>query len=257
MWRSLKHLIGHRVDASDATFGKVKDFYFDDATWTLRYVVVDTGNWLSGRRLLISHQAIKGEDWANHTLRLALTREQIESSPPIGADKPVSRQQEEQLAQFYGWTPYWSVPPFIGGGPSQLLPNPDVPWGKDDPPRGSPPRGDPHLRSVAEMKGYQLDATDGSIGRVEDFIASDDDWSIHFVAADTRAWLSGRTVLIPPHRITAVRWESRSVAVNLAKDEVRRSPEYDPTEAVNEDQAHRLFDYFGHPRGAPAGAPRR
>ena len=103
MLRNVKDLRGYRIRASDGVIGKVDDFYFDDETWAIRYLVVDTGTWLSGRKVLISPIALGHAGWMGRQLPVALTRAQVERSPDIDTKKPVSRQHEAQYLGYYGY----------------------------------------------------------------------------------------------------------------------------------------------------------
>ena len=104
MKRAIKNLIGFTMGATDGEIGKVTDFYFDDLTWTIRYFVVDTGNWLLNRKVLISPEALLDVDWTNKIFPINLTKEQIKNSPALETDQPVSRQHEMELYAHYPWT---------------------------------------------------------------------------------------------------------------------------------------------------------
>jgi hypothetical protein len=107
MLRSIKQLYGHLLGAADGEIGRVKNFYFDEHNWTVRYLVADTGIWLPGRQVLLSPHALSGAHLAGKTVRLNLTRKQIEDSPAIEWYQPVSRQFEEAYYRYYGWPSYW------------------------------------------------------------------------------------------------------------------------------------------------------
>jgi hypothetical protein len=240
MLRSLKKIEGYHIAATDGELGKVKDFYFDDAWWVVRYFVVDTGDWLPGRRVLISPLSIGEPDWEGKVLPASLTREQVENSPGIERDKPVSRQHEEQLSSYYGWDPYWGVGAYAGAGV------PPVPYSPPEP-RLPRLRGDPHLRSVREVSAYHIEAEDGEIGHVDDFIAQTGDWAIRYLVADTRNWLPGRKVLLSPTWAKEVVWSDGRVRVDLTREQVKNSPPFDPAQPVNRELETRLYDYYGRP----------
>jgi hypothetical protein len=107
MLHSIKQLYGDKLGASDGGIGHISDFYFDDRSWGIRYVIVDTGSWLPGRQVLISPLAFGGFHRAGKILRVNLSRKQIEGSPAIESRKPVSRQYEQEYHQYYGWPFYW------------------------------------------------------------------------------------------------------------------------------------------------------
>ena len=122
MLRSLYELKGYDLAATDGHFGTVKDFYFDDLHWRVRYVVVDTGKWLPGRRVLISPLSVDNTDWTRRLISVSLSRKQIENSPSTDADKPVSRQEEQDFFDYYGWTPYWAPGGMVGPAPVAPIP---------------------------------------------------------------------------------------------------------------------------------------
>ena len=110
MLRSAKGLYGYHIRATDGEFGKVHDVYFDDQTWTVRYLVVETGDWLLGRELLLTTDLIGGPAQAERVLLVMLSLREIGRSPDVNSDKPVSLQMRRDPCEYYMWTPYWSVP---------------------------------------------------------------------------------------------------------------------------------------------------
>jgi hypothetical protein len=238
----MNEILGYTLDATDGELGSVHDFYFDDDRWTTRYLVVDTGNWLPGRRVLISPVAIRNSDWGNQRLSVALTRSQIEQSPGIEADLPVSRQKETQLVRYYGWVPYWQP---AGTPVGAAAPIPIHPPRADT--RAEHQDADPSLRSIREVKGYRIEARDGLIGHVEDFIGDTDGWSIRYITVDTRNWLPGKKVVIPPSWAERVDWQERRLHIDETRDRVRHAPELDFDVPVDREVERRFHDYYGRP----------
>lgn len=234
MLRSVKDLRGYKIRATDGEIGTVHDFYFDDQSWVIRYLVVDTGTWLMGRRVLISPLVLGSPKWETQALPVGLTRLQVESSPHMDLDKPVSRQMEESLHTHYGWPPYWSDTKALAA----------VGRGGESETRGD----DLHLRSVNEVIGYDIQARDGDVGHVEDFVADDETWIIRYMVVDTRDWLPGKKVLVAPTWVDAVAWAERNVYVDLSKETVKDSPEFDPSAPINREYEIRLYDYYGRPK---------
>ncbi len=236
MLRSVKSLRGYQLRATDGEIGKVKDVYFDDHTWTARYLVIDTGGWLTGRQVLISPNTLRGVDPASELLAVSLTRGQVENSPSIYEDQPVSRQHEAELADYYGYPYYWSAA--YAGIPSAypiatVPPVPLEPTGLADGwSKSAREEGDPHLRSAEEVMGYRIQAEDGEIGHVEDFLLDDDSWRIQAMVVDTRDWLPGKKVLLSPESIEEVDWPGASVHVRLRRDEVEGQPGYNGSALV-------------------------
>jgi uncharacterized protein YrrD len=226
--RTAGELKGGTIEAMDGDIGSVQDLYFDDQSWTIRYVVVDTGAWLPGRQVLISPFAFQTVPGASR-LRTSLSKKQIEDSPSLDTDRPVNRQREIEFAQYYGYPYYW-------GGPYRwgALAYPDLPI---NPPQPSPVEqemlgreregGDPNLRSARDVMGYYISATDGDLGHVEDLLIDDKTWAIYYIIVDTRNWLPGRRVLVSPEWIRKVSWEDSKVYVNLSKRHIEAAPEFE------------------------------
>ena len=168
MLRSIKQMYGNKLRASDGEIGHVKDFYFDDENWVVRYVVADTGSWLPGRLVLISPHAFGSLHQVGKDLTVNLTRKQIEGSPSIDSHKPVSRQYEEEYYRYYGWPCYWQGDGLWGISDFPILELPPKP--SADPGGPQPERADAHLRSTRDVNGYHIKASDGTAGHVCDFM---------------------------------------------------------------------------------------
>lgn len=245
MLRSLKAMHGYTVLATDGDIGKVHDFYFHDDTWVVRYVVVDTGHWLPGRKVLVATASLGKPNWAGFTFPVNLTRQQVEKSPDIDTDQPVSRQHEAELHSHFGWPFYW-VEPGTGVWPPFV---PLTPVPKSAVPTGSAPKehGDPHLRSQRELSGYHIHASDGALGHVQDLIADDEHWIIRYIVVDTGTRLPAKKVLVSPEWLREIRYAEREVLVTLTRDKLLSCPEFQPGAPVNREYEERLYDYYGRP----------
>ncbi len=178
--RSAKELQGYTIHATDGDIGRVDEFYFDDESWVIRYLVADIGHWLPGRKVLISPFTFEEPDWQNKLFLVRLSREDVKNSPDIDTKKPVSRQEEIALSEHFQWTPYWT----LATTESRIV--------------KEKRKGDPHLRNTRDVLGYRIHAKDGDIGHIEDFIVNDGDWAIHHLVVDTRNWLPGKKMLVSP-----------------------------------------------------------
>lgn len=244
MLSKAKTLIGYKLDSRNGEMGKVENFYFDDRHWTIRYLVADSGNWLPGRQVLISPYALLDVSAEKQRVAIDLTKKQIEDSPSLESDLPVSRQFEEAYHGYYGWPTYWSGP-FIWGTYSRFD-------------RGHPPMSesgpaerawDPHLRSTREVSGYHIQATDGEIGHVVDFILDDENWTIRYLIIDTRNWWPGKKILISPPWIERINWPQSKVFVNLSRERIRSAPEYTDESLLTREyevRLHRHYDRQGY-----------
>jgi uncharacterized protein YrrD len=242
MLTELMNAIGFRIEATDGAIGEVDDFYFDEETWTIRYLIADTGRWLPGKRVLIAPEAFDELNWAIERFPVNLTQDQVRNSPDIAEDLPVSRQWETDLHTYYGWTPYWDLYP-VGHEPIPLVP----PAPEPERPAVSSTRehGDPHLRSMREVRGYEIATSDGRAGQVEDFVAGTDSWKILYLRIDTGGWLSDRTVLLPVDLINQVNWSSRHVVVDLQRQRIEDGPVLDPDAPINRDYETKLYEHLG------------
>ncbi len=221
MLSTAKTLKGYQLNSRDGEIGKVREFYFDDHYWTIRYLVADTGSWLNSRQVLLSPYALGDVNQAARHIAIDLTKKQIENSPPLESDQPVSRQFEDEYYGYYGWPAYWGGPYNWGSSPYIVRESShgakrthgEKAW-------------DPHLRSTHDVIGHHVQASDGEIGHVEDFIIDDVTWSIRYLIVSTKNWWPGKKVLIAPQWIERVSWTESKVFVKLSREAVRQSPEY-------------------------------
>ncbi|MBN1666748.1 MAG: PRC-barrel domain-containing protein [Anaerolineales bacterium] len=247
MLRSMNELLGYQVMARDGEMGKVADFYFDDQEWMTRYLVVDTGPWIFGRKVLVSILALGQPVWSAETFPVELTREQVKNSPDIDLAKPVSRQQQVTLHDYYRWPAYWSLPISAQRRP-MMTPVPNVSSETQDATQKEAYQENQHLRSLTEVLGYEVLAEDGPVGQVADFIASDEDWAVRYLVVALAGTESNRKVLLAPAWIRWIRQDVGQVQVELSQEIIRESPEFDFQEAVNRQYEEVLYDYYGRPK---------
>lgn len=226
MLRSLKQLYGDKLGASDGDIGHVKDFYFDDQSWVVRYLIVDTGSWLPGRQVLITPHSCGRLQHTGKALLVNLRREQIEHSPSIEEHKPVSRQFEAEYYGYFGWPYYWQGEELWGLNGFPVLEPPINPATRKLSPASNPKResDDPHLRSTQAVKGYEIQARDGTAGHVSDFMMDDHSWAIGQLVVKTGHRLTGKDVVISTGQVERISYEDASVFVNLTQEAVEQSP---------------------------------
>lgn len=230
------------MGATDGEIGKITELYFDDKTWTIRYLIVETGNWLFGRKVLISPQALIAPDWGKEIFPVNLTMEQVKNSPDVDTQKPVSRQQEIELNKHYPWNNYWAGGFYSG---SVVLPTSnDLINDTVNPTDAEQSDDNPHLRSTAIVTGYRILALDGEIGDVEDFIIDDGTWKVEFMLVDTGKWLPGKKVLVSPKWIKEIFWETSTVIVQALVEQVKSSPEYDAGMPISESYESNLKNHY-------------
>lgn len=239
MLHSESSLKGFPLKSRDGDIGRIKDLYFDDRHWAVRYLVADTGSWLSHRKVLISPYALGGVSSGTGTVAVNLTRKQIEDSPPLDSDKPVSRQFEEQYYGYYGWPMYWGGP-FAWGAYPLMVRDPEQ-WTE---PAATDPAWDPHLRSANDVRGYHVEATDGQIGHIADFLFDDETWAIRYLVIDTTNWWPGKKVLVSPKWSDRVSWPEGKVSFHLEREVIKGAPEYVPGTPLTRDFETRLHGHY-------------
>lgn len=252
--RQVTDLQHYAIGATDGDIGTVKDLYFDDESWTARYLVVDTGGWLAGRQVLIPPRAIQQIDSAGRRLITNLTKRQVEDSPGIETDRPVSRPFEMELYGYYGYPYYWTGPYRWGLTPLGYA----APYPVAAPPAGESMRpavveelaarereqADPHLRSVEDVRGHGVQATDGELGHVEDVLVEEDSLAIRYLIVDPINWWPGKHVLVSTEWIKAVSWSDRTVEVTVSKEAIRNAPEFDPARPLDREYETRYHQHF-------------
>jgi hypothetical protein len=234
-----KALKGYSLASLDGNVGSASEFYFDDRYWTIRYLVANTGTWLTGRKVLISPYSLDGVNPAEEKVFVLLNRKQIEESPSFDMDEPVSRQYESLYNGYYGFPNYWGGPYMWGGNPYILRDRSR--WGL----AASEAMGwDRHLRSSNEVTGYHFAALDGEIGHVDDFIVDDETWAIRYLVVATKNWWPGKKVLISPKWIENVSWEERQVAIGLSRETIKAAPEYTDESVLTRDYETSLYGHY-------------
>ncbi len=239
-----KTLKGYKLSSLDGEIGTIKEFYFDDRHWAVRYLVADTGNWLMDRQVLISPHALNTVNNGGQYISVDLTKKQIEESPSLDSHKPVSRQFEVSYYGHYGWPMYWA-------GSSMWGPYPYIVHERDKSrkPTKDEKAWDPHLRSTHEVSDYYIQAADGEIGHVEDFVIDDETWAIRYLIIDTRNWWPGKKVLVSPQWIERVSWDESKIFVNLNREKIKLSPEYTEDSLLTRDYEtglHRHYNRQGY-----------
>jgi hypothetical protein len=242
------HLKGVAIRATDGVLGSVDQLYFDDETWAIRYLTVETGGWLGGRRVLISPISVVHTDWQSRLVDVALTRKQVKDSPDIDTHKPVSRQHEAEYLGYYGYPFYWGGPYLWGPAsyPAGLaIPTTDSTEAVAD--RVRRESADSHLRSTEAVTGYYIEAADGEIGHVDGFVVDDEAWAIRYIEVATRNWWPGKKVLVSPAWIERVSWEDSKVYAGLSREAIKGAPGYVESMAITREYEDRLYGHYGRP----------
>jgi hypothetical protein len=214
------------LHAVDGAIGTVKALYFDEVKWAVRYLLVDTKDWLMGRRVLISPVAVGEVRAEEQTIFIELTRAQIETSPPLDTDQPVSRRYEEAYYRHYDWPVYWEEDRQSGMAPGQS--------GLQE----------KHLQETSRVEGCVIVAADGAIGTVRDIFVDVRYWVIRYLEIETRGGRSGRHVLVSTGWIEQVNWVDRILSINVGGAAIHTAPNFDASRGISRDYEARLFRHY-------------
>jgi len=229
---NINNLIGYNLEATDGNIGKVEEFYFEDTTWVIRYIIIKTGNWLSYRMVLIAPQAIVKRNAMPGIFPVNLSKEQIRTSPDIDTDKPVSRQQVMELYGHYAWQRYGGSGFYAGGSAAAMdnVPITDEKIMKEADPNDKRSDDDLHLRSTKKIMGYHIHASDGDFGHVSDFIFDDVKWQIMHLVVDSHNWFGGKKFLIETGTIKEIQWENSKVILDISINSLKDCPAFDESQ---------------------------
>lgn len=242
MMHTAKNLMGYTVRAVDGDIGEIHDIYFNDYDWFVRYIVVnlDKGSDQAARRVLLSPHIFKQPEGSEEMIQVVLNREMVMNSPNFDTENPLSRQQEIELHTYYQWPFYWNA----GGLMSYPLVELETQMKEHD--ALPEEQAEPHLRSAREVIDYSIRARDGDIGHLADFLVDGETWKIQYILVDTGNWLPGRKVILSPQWIQKIDWSDTFIQVDLNKETIRNSPEYDPNAPLDEAYQKQLFEYYIH-----------
>lgn len=250
MLNKASDLIGHSIQAKDGEIGSLSDLLFDDEHWGIRWLVVETGVWFTGKKVLLPSSQLKRLQTGAEAIPVDLTKEQVKASPDVDTEKPVTRQMETSVYEHYGWPVYWPVG--LGATGAAYIPSAGFVPGYVAPARPTErdellhqaEQGDPHLRSVKEVTGYHIHGSDDSIGHVDDFLIGAENWAIRYIIVDTSNWWMGRQVLIAPGWIGSIFWDDKTVQLDRTRQEIKDAPEYDPERPIEQDYEAGLRRYY-------------
>ncbi len=244
MFKHLRDLEGFRLAAEDGEIGHVTDVYFEDDDWVVRYLVVATGSWLFGKKVLISPNSVEAIRWETKCIKVSLTTEQVRNSPDIDTDRPISRQQEAEYHLYYNFPPYW--------GGVALWGRYDQPGGETEPEESKAveqdreygAHWDSHLRSAHEVRGYRVVAVDGQVGHLDNLLMDPDSWAIRYLVVNTGKVLKKHEVLFAPKLVDRIVWAEATFKVNTSKQLIETAPEYERAHEIDRDHEERLFKHY-------------
>ena len=229
----LAHKIsGAAVRGTDGDIGTLEDFYFEEDRWTVRYLLVDTGKWFSGKRVLISPMSVSGE-WGRKGVPLKLTKEQVWNSPEIKESGDLSPESESQVLTYYGYPDYWGSASLWGNfdSPTALVSGIPIDAASVAEKKGIDPEAR-HLRSVKKSTGYHLHARNGEIGHVDDFLIGEDSWRIRYLLVDTSNWIGGRSVIVSPETVESIDKDRGQLYVAADREAIKQAPELESIQSA-------------------------
>ncbi|MFA9555726.1 PRC-barrel domain-containing protein [Evansella sp. AB-rgal1] len=242
-------ILEYNVQATDGELGKVKDIYFDEDNWVIRYLVIDTRKWLPGRKVLVSPISFDSVDFENGMVNILETKESIKDSPSLEEHEPISRKHEILLHAHFGWPHYWSYfdnnrlwgdfnTPHELGNTTETEVDKLTPEQEDE----------RKLRSVNDIKGdftgYTIQATDGEIGHVSDFMISDDSWKVRYFVVETKNLLAGKFVVLSVDWINSISWTDKRLVVDLPKDAIKNGPFFELDAPLTREEEMELYESF-------------
>jgi len=234
-----KTLKGYKIIGHDGEVGKVKEFFFDDKYWTVRYIGADTGDWLTERHILITPDALLSVNKETESIFINLFKKQIKDSPPLTNEELISRQFEIAYHLYYGWPMYWNNPLKRGLNHLAIKNHKQL-----EPPIKDVKFRNPHLRSSQDVSSYHIQATDGEIGHIIDFIIDTENWTIRYLIINTHNWWAGKNVLVSPQWIERVSWKELKVFINLSRESIKLSPVYSAESLLTRDYETQLHRYY-------------
>lgn len=248
MLQSVNDLKDYTIIAADGEVGSIEEFYFEDTSLAVRFLVANTGSWLTDKKNLISPLAITHLDREKQGIHVALTVEQVRQSPGIDKHQPVSQQMEKLVSDYYGNRFYWEKRPDLTAAQlssanaaaanvkAAVTSQTDI-----------PPAPDVHLRSMQEMTGYDIEGLDGKFGELEDFYVETDDWSIRYIGVDTHNFWSWKHVLISPRWLGQINWAQQKVSVDLTRAQIESSPDFEKVTEISREYETRLHKHYEQP----------
>lgn len=258
MLHQLTDLNNFSIHATDGNIGTLKDFYFDDRQWVIRYFIVETGSWFESRKVLLSPISIKHLNLDDESLTLSISMDQVKHSPPIDTQQPVSQQYEIDYLSYYGYPFYWGNTGLWGAyaSPAMIASGSASPLQKrnDDPQIAEAfvaidavrrTHGDRHLRSCKEIINYHIQALDGEIGHLQGMLIDEDTWAVRYFIVNTSNWWLGHQIVIAPSWIKDISWGDSKVSIDMTQQQIKDAPLFDPKVPFSRQQELGIHIHYG------------
>lgn len=244
---SIKDLFDYKLMTADGEAGEIKDALYDERDWVLRYVVVETGGWLSGRELLIPPSVLGAPDSARREFPVSMTRDQLSNSPPREAGEDITRRHEEDLYRYYGWEPYWVPEGAMGPLPGTVMVESPEEAAETQTAVLEERHAEPRLRSIKDTLGFKVHGVDEDLGKVDNFLMDDETWDVRYVVLNTGGLFKSRRVPISVRWINNLDWENHALHLDLGKKDVHDSPDWDESLPLPRQYEVDLHSHYGRP----------
>ena len=222
--------------ASDGRIGEVREFYFSEENWAIRYLVISIRSWFDDRLALIPVHALERINPEDKTISVRLNKQQVLRAVSVESETPVSEQPQERINQ-----PERKESQPVPGLLASALPQNGASVALNK----KMAAADSHLRCSEELRGnYTLMIYDGKIGLIEGLIIEDDQWRLRYLVVRTGFLLSGKLVLIPPQWINRISFEQREILVGLPCSLIKEAPDYDFDVPIDRVYEQRVDDHF-------------
>ncbi|MCF3942003.1 PRC-barrel domain-containing protein [Oceanobacillus alkalisoli] len=231
----------YNIDATDGEMGKIKDIYIDDNDWKIRYAIVDTRKWLPERKVLLPPSIFIGVNPENESMEVEYDKSTIKNSPPVPEGTDLTRDKENQLFKYFGWTRYWSDDVILSGEKRPLgrVGSNEEEWYErmEDPlydaDEGELRRHhrDNNLRSHEEIMNSRAHGKNGKLGKVVDFIY-DDDWKVKYIVLTSNNVMTNDYYPYPIERITSVDWFEGDVYLDETVEQFANKTNYPSNEDI-------------------------
>lgn len=248
MLRSIEDLIKSGVTCPDGDLGRVEQVYFDVRTWGMCYLIVDTSAWGYGEKIWVPLRCISQIDFASGVVKLNRTQQKMLSSSSLDTKTPVSRLQEVRIFDYYDCKPYWEEANFHGTPHDPAAPlEPDANTRMTEQMNAlnalNALNATVHPLSTKEVGGFTIEALEGPIGHIRDFVFDDETWLIRYLTVDTRDWWQSESeVLLSTESFKCIDSTTSTISTSLSRDAIKRSPAYIdavPLSRMYETQLHK------------------
>ncbi|GGD02692.1 hypothetical protein GCM10007216_36830 [Thalassobacillus devorans] len=244
-------LKNYNIQANDGELGKVKDLYFDDKKWTVRYLVADTRKWLPGKKVVVSPSGVKAVDTGEEVVHVENNKEDIRHNATLEEKQDFSYEKEMELSDTFGWKQYWAGEFLWGGYLTPMDPVEEPARAAEPQTTQEPPINDnvhdrkDKLRSSESIKGEfkhgVVHGENGKIGYIKDLMIDEGTWRIRYLLVDTSEWSTNERVLLSPDWLQSVDWLTNDFYIDLKLETIEDGPNYEKDQTVTKEFEEMIY----------------